>query len=90
MLIWSFVLLCVGVLAILDSHFNYGYIFRSANAFVYMLLALGILVRTKMLGNQGYRERLVRRNIDLEAQVEELQSSLNRLEKQGVEKNIPA
>jgi hypothetical protein len=55
-----------------------------------MLLSLGVLIRTKILGNQGYRERLVRKNIELEAKVEELQRSLTLLEKQGVEQNIPA
>ena len=89
MLIWGFVLLGLGVFAVLDSQFNYGHIFRSANSVVYMLLSLGVLIRTKILRNQGYRERLVRKNIELEAKVEELQCSLTLLEKQGVEQNIP-
>ena len=90
MLIWSFVLLGLGVIAVLDSQFNYGQIFRSANSVVYMLLSLGVLIRTKILKSQGYRERLVRKNIELEAKVEELQHSLTLLEKQGVEENIPS
>ena len=90
MLIWSFVLLGLGVLAVLDSQLNYGQIFRSANSVVYMLLSLGVLIRTKILKIQGYRERLVRKNIELEAKVEELQHSLTLLEKQGVDQNIPA
>ncbi len=90
MLIWSFVLLGLGVLAVLDSQLNYGQIFRSANSVVYMLLSLGVLIRTKILKSQGYRERLVRKNIELETKVEELQRSLTLLEKQGVEQNIPS
>lgn len=89
MLIWSFVLLGLGILAVFDSQLNYGQIFRSANSVVYMLLSLGVLIRTKILKSQGYRERLVRKNIELEAKVEELQRSLTLLEKQGVEENIP-
>ena len=90
MLIWSFVLLGLGVFAVLDSQFNYGHIFRSGNSVVFMFLSLGVLIRTKILRNQGYREQLVRKNIELEAKVEELQRSLTLLEKQGVEQNVPS
>jgi hypothetical protein len=90
MLIWSIMLLGLGVLAVLDSQFNYGHIFRSANSVIYMLLSLGILIRTKIMGTQGYREQLVRKNIELQEKVEELQRSLDNLKKQSVEKNIPA
>lgn len=89
MLIWSIVLLALGILAVLDSQFNYGQIFRSANSFLYMLLSLGILIRTKLMGTQGYRERLVRKNIELESKVEELQRSIALLENKQVEKNVP-
>jgi len=89
MLIWSLVLFGLGVLAVLDSRFNYGHVFRSANSIMYMLLSLGILIRIKIMANQGYRERLVRKNIELEDKVEELQRSIVFLEKQDVEKNIP-
>ncbi len=90
MLTWSIVLLLLGILAVIDSQVNYGHIFRSANSIVFMLLALGILIRTKVLGTKGFRERLVRKNLELEARVEELERSLAQLEKQQVEENIPA
>jgi hypothetical protein len=89
MFIWSLVLLGLGVLAILDAQYNYGYVFRSANSVVFMLMSLGVLIRTKILRSQGYREQLVRKNIELEEKVKELQHSLTLLEKQGVEQNIP-
>jgi hypothetical protein len=89
MFIWSLVLLGLGVLAILDAQYNYGYVFRSANSVVFMLMSLGVLIRTKILRSQGYREQLVRKNIELEEKVKELQHSLAILEKQGVEQNIP-
>jgi hypothetical protein len=79
----------MGVLAVLDSQFNYGQIFRSANSVMYLLLSLGVLIRAKILGTKGYREQLVRKNIELEEKVKELQHSLTLLEKQGVEQNIP-
>ena len=89
MLIWSLVLLGLGILAVLDAQFNYGHIFRGANSVMFMLMSLGVLIRTKILGNQGYREQLVRKNIELEDKVKELQRSLTLLEKQGVDQNIP-
>lgn len=90
MLIWSIVLLSLGIMAVIDSQVNYGHIFRSANAVLFMLLSLGVLVRTKILGSRGFRERLVRKNIELESRVEELERSLAQLKKQSFEENIPA
>lgn len=90
MLIWSIVLLVLGILAVIDSQVNYGQVFRSANSVLFMLLSLGILVRTKVLGTKGFRERLVRKNIELEARIEELERSLALMKKQQAEQNIPA
>jgi cation transport ATPase len=46
MLVWCFVLLALGVAAFFDSLFNYGEIFRRVNAMLFMLVSLGLLVRT--------------------------------------------
>ena len=89
MLIWGFVLFFMGILAVLDSLYNYGQVFRSANSIMYMLLSLGVLIRAKILGTKGYREQLVRKNIELAEKVKELQDSLALLEKQRVEEKIP-
>jgi len=75
MFIWSLVLFGLGILAVLDSQFNYGYIFRSANSFVFMLLSLGILIRTKMLEKLGYKEKLLKTNIELSAKIEDMERS---------------
>ncbi len=90
MLIWSIVLLVIGILAVIDSQVNYGQIFRSANSVLFMLLALGVLIRTKILGTKGFRERLVRKNIELETEIQELKRSLAHLQKPPVEEKIPA
>jgi hypothetical protein len=90
MLIWSIVLLVLGILAVIDSQVNYGQVFRSANSVLFMLLALGVLIRTKILGTKGFRERLVRKNIELESRVEELERDLALLKKQQEQQNIPA
>jgi hypothetical protein len=46
MLAWCALLFALGVLAFLDSLFNYGEIFRQVNSVLFMLVSLGLLVRT--------------------------------------------
>lgn len=46
MLGWCALLFTLGVLAFLDSLFNYGEIFRQVNSVLFMLTSLGLLVRT--------------------------------------------
>lgn len=75
MFIWSLVLFGLGILAVLDSQFNYGYIFRSANSLVFMLLSLGVLIRTKMLQKLGYKEQLLKNNTELRARIEDIERS---------------
>jgi hypothetical protein len=69
MLIWSMVLFVLGILALLDSQFNYGYLFRTANSAVFMLVSLGILIRTRMLEKMGIKERLLLNNDELRARM---------------------
>jgi hypothetical protein len=69
MIIWSFVLLGLGILAIFDSQFNYGYIFRTANSVMFLLVALGILIRSRMLAKFGFREQLLESNDSLRARM---------------------
>ncbi len=67
MLIWCGMLFGLGVLAFLDTFFNYGEIFRRVNSIVFMLLSLGLLVRTRLLANFGKFEELLKRNTELES-----------------------
>ena len=46
MLIWCGILFGLGILAFADSIFNYGDIFRQVNSVIFLLTALGLLVRT--------------------------------------------
>jgi hypothetical protein len=46
MLAWCALLFGLGVLAFLDSLFNYGDIFRQVNSVMFMLVSLGLLIRT--------------------------------------------
>ncbi len=81
MFIWSLVLFGLGVLAVLDSQLNYGYLFRSANAFVFLLVSLGLLIRTRMLEKFGFKEKLLETNKELRAHIDELTHSHAPVEK---------
>jgi cytochrome c oxidase subunit IV len=69
MLIWCAILFLLGILAFLDTIFNYGEIFRRVNSVVFMLVSLGLLVRTSM-------KMKIRRIEGLIAKVEELEGQL--------------
>ncbi len=70
MLSWCIILFGLGVLAFLDTIFNYGEIFRRVNSVVFMLISLGMLVRLSMMARAGEKEKLQDRNTELEKQVE--------------------
>ncbi len=88
MFIWSLVLFGLGILAVLDSQFNYGYIFRSANSLVFMLLSLGVLIRTKMLQKLGYKEQLLKTNVELRSRIEDMERSQASNEKRKTEQPV--
>ena len=71
MLIWCFVLLLLGIAAFLDSIFTFGDIFHRINSVMFMLVSLGLLIRTstkiKMAKREGYEKRIE----ELEQQVTE-------------------
>jgi hypothetical protein len=72
MLMWCGILFSLGILAFLDTLYNYGEIFRRVNSVVFMLIALGLLVRTSM-------KMKIRRVEGLIAKVEELEGQVTRL-----------
>lgn len=53
MLSWCIVLFGLGVLAFLDTIFNYGEIFRRVNSVMFMLVSLGFLIRIYNMTKQG-------------------------------------
>ncbi len=62
MLVWCAVLFFLGIVAFLDSLFTFGEIFRRINSVFFMLVSLGLLVRTstkmKMKQIEGYIEKI--------------------------------
>lgn len=69
MLIWCAILFGLGILAFMDSIFNYGEIFRQVNSVLFLLTSLGLLVRTttKIRGKQleSYQEQVARLEMEM-------------------------
>ena len=82
MLYWCGILFALGVLAFLDTVFNYGEIFRKVNTVLFMLLSLGLLVRTKMMINYQRMEKLTGQNVELKQQLDSLSLSKTPKEKE--------
>jgi uncharacterized protein YybS (DUF2232 family) len=83
MLIWCSVLLFLGIAAFLDSIFTFGEIFRRINSVLFMLVSLGLLVRTSTKIRLAKREGLEKKVKQLEDQVAEL--TKNQPQKEKVE-----
>lgn len=74
MFIWCAILFFLGIAAFLDSIFNYGGIFRQVNSVLFMLISLGLIIRTttkmKAAKTEGYENRIA----DLERQLRALKA----------------
>ncbi len=67
MLAWCAIMFGLGIIAFLDSLFNYGEIFRRVNSVLFLLVSLGLLVRTSMKIKLRYIENLQAKLKELEA-----------------------
>jgi hypothetical protein len=74
MFVWCTILFLLGITAFLDSMFNYGEIFRQINSVFFMLVSLGLLVRTTIKARGRIFERQVERINELENKVAELEA----------------
>ena len=88
MFVWGIVLFCLGISAVLDSQFNYGYVFRSTNSTLFLLVSLGVLIRTRVLSKQGEKEKLRSTKTELESKVEDLEYHKVTLKDQESEEEI--
>ena len=75
MLIWCALLFGLGVLAFLDTIFNYGEIFRRVNSMIFMLISLGLLVRISMKAKIKRVEGLIAKVAELEEQLTRFKST---------------
>jgi hypothetical protein len=71
MLAWCLVLFLLGITAFLDSFFNYGQIFQTGNALLFMMVSLGLLVRVMYKIRSRRIEKLLEENARLKEQVRE-------------------
>ena len=72
MLAWCAVLLFLGIAAFLDSIFTFGEIFRRVNSVLFMLVSLGLLVRTSTKIKMAKREGQDKKIEELQKQVAEM------------------
>lgn len=75
MLAWCVILFVLGILAFLDTIFNYGEIFRKVNSVVFMLVSLGLLVRTSIKMRLKRTEALIARIAELEEHIVKISGS---------------
>lgn len=74
MLTWCGVLFALGMAAFLDSIYNYGNIFRQINSMLFLLVSLGLLVRTATKMKARTMEGYIARIGQLEQEIGELKS----------------
>ena len=71
MLLWIFVLFLLGAIAFIDSVYNFGEIFRQINSVMFLLVSMGLLVRTPTLKRRGrlenYQNRVGRPERDIKS-----------------------
>ena len=79
MFIWCATLFILGVFAFLDSMFNMGDIFRQVNSVLFMLISLGLLIRTTTKMKAKTKENYEDRVYNLEQQVRTLQEGQRKL-----------
>ena len=81
MFVWCAVLFALGILAFVDSILNMGEIFRRVNSIMFMLISLGLLVRTTTKIKTQKIENYEKRVFNLEQQVRLLQDGREKLSK---------
>lgn len=79
MFVWCTTLFVLGVFAFLDSMFNMGEIFRQVNSVLFMLISLGLLIRTTTKMKSKTKENYEERIYNLEQQVRVLQEGQRKL-----------
>lgn len=79
MFVWCATLFVLGVFAFLDSMFNMGDIFRQVNSVLFMLISLGLLIRTTTKMKAKTKENYEDRVYNLEQQVRTLQEGQRKL-----------
>ena len=77
MMVWCVMLFALGITAFMDSLFNYGDIFRRVNSVLFMLISLGLLVRTTTKMKARRVENYVEKIERLSSELRDLRSGQN-------------
>ena len=80
MFIWCSILFGLGILAFMDSMLNMGNIFRQVNSVFFMLISLGLLLRTTTKMKTKSKENYENRVYNLEQQVKILKEGREKLQ----------
>jgi hypothetical protein len=80
MFAWCAVLFCLGIMAFIDSIFNMGEIFRQVNSVLFLLISVGLLIRTATKIKAKKMETYEKRIFTLEQQVRALRQAEKQLE----------
>jgi len=78
MFIWCAIMFFLGIAAFMDSIFNYGNIFRQINSVLFMLISLGVMIRTTIKMKAAKMENYEDRIEKLEMQIKALKSNEER------------
>jgi FtsH-binding integral membrane protein len=84
MLVWCAVLLFLGITAFLDNVFTQNEIFRTINSVLFLLVSLGLLVRTSIKQRIGRRESYQKKIEELERQLRDVTQQKSSREKTKV------
>lgn len=79
MFVWCSVLFLLGIMAFIDSLFNMGEIFRQVNSVLFLLISLGLLIRTTTKIKAKKIEQYENRIFNLERQVKTLKDGNKKL-----------
>lgn len=77
MFIWCGVLFFLGIMAFVDSMFNMGEVFRKVNSVMFMLISLGLLIRTTTKMKSQKLENYKKKIFSLEREVNLLKEKEN-------------
>ncbi|MEW5923262.1 MAG: hypothetical protein AB1746_04675 [Candidatus Zixiibacteriota bacterium] len=78
MFVWCAIMFFLGIAAFMDSLFNYGEIFRQINSVLFLLISLGVLIRTTIKMKAAKMENYESRIENLEMQLRAMKSERKR------------
>jgi len=73
MFVWCGILFLLGIAAFMDTIFNYGNIFRQINSVMFMLISLGLLMRTTIKMKARKLEKSEQKVANLEMKLQNME-----------------